>query len=317
MKYRNIKIGFNIDNVTYSVISICLEKLTEPIPMHSHSRNSYELHYIVSGYGVACCNDIEYRLAPGSYYVTGPGIHHEQTSIRDNPMTEFCIYLQAKESLDNAHASKKSGLKKNNPKITVTADDESMTNNEDIEHCSSFTNHKFWIGVAGDEINALMKQIITELETQRTGYGEILESLIRLFVLQTIRLYSEENPQKQGGKRALDSEPGNRTYLIIEEEFLYNYRLLTLDSLANKIGFGKRQTERLMKAHYGHTFQQMKQEARISAACGMLRDTAMTVAEIAEFLGYSSSEHFSYSFKKVKGITAIKYRKENTKENTK
>ena len=108
MKYRNIKIGFNIDNVTYSVISICLEKLTEPIPMHSHSRYSYELHYIVSGYGVARCNDVEYRLAPGSYYVTGPGIEHEQTSIRDNPMTEFCIYLQAKENVDNAHASRKS-----------------------------------------------------------------------------------------------------------------------------------------------------------------------------------------------------------------
>ena len=47
MKYRNLKLSFT----EFTVLSISLEKMVTPIPRHSHSKNSYELHYVSFGHG--------------------------------------------------------------------------------------------------------------------------------------------------------------------------------------------------------------------------------------------------------------------------
>lgn len=299
MKYRDVKINFEIDGVEFSVISISLEKLTESFPKHSHSRSSYEIHYVPFGYGRTVCNGQEYRIVPGTFYVTGPGIEHEQQSDSINPMTEFCVYIQAKKR-QNTGERRQANQIKGKPGLYFLATD-------------------FWYGTADERINELMKQIVSELETGTEDSEEVLESLVRLYILMSVRLYRNEKSGDNGTKEksgmVVKPDTGKLTYLIIEEEFLYNYRDLTLESLSSRIGLGKRQTERLLKSHYGHTFQQMKQEARIAAACGFLKNTEMTVAEIADYLGYSSSEHFSYAFKKIKGLTAMKYR-HGDEENT-
>lgn len=304
MKYRDIKISFDINGVAFEVISISLEKLTKSFPKHSHSKNSYEIHYVPFGYGKTICSETEYRIVPGSIYVTGPGIEHEQQSDSNNPMTEFCIYVQARDRKSDAV---KKSLNGNGG--TVGGKQEKGKSNE--KSGQTFLSTAFWFGMANERISHLMKLIVSELEERQEGCEEVLESLVRLYILATIRLYKSDDAAKnniQKNGTALGGNTENLTYLIIEEEFLYNYRELTLDSLSSKIGLGRRQTERLLKEHYGSTFQQMKQEARIAAACGMLKDTDMSVAQIAEYLGYSSSEHFSYAFKKIKGITALKFR---------
>ena len=92
--------------------------------------------------------------------------------------------------------------------------------------------------------------------------------------------------------------------------FLYEYRTLTLQTLANRLQFSPRQTQRLLKSYYGSTFQQKKQEARLSAAVAMLRDSRRHIAEIAEALGFSSPEHFSNAFRKAYGMSPSRYRKQ-------
>ena len=71
MKYRNLKLSFNIEETTFTVISISLEKMTVPIPRHSHSRNSFELHYVSYGYGKLMLDDATYDITPGTFFVTG------------------------------------------------------------------------------------------------------------------------------------------------------------------------------------------------------------------------------------------------------
>ncbi|MDE6202602.1 MAG: helix-turn-helix transcriptional regulator, partial [Lachnospiraceae bacterium] len=98
-------------------------------------------------------------------------------------------------------------------------------------------------------------------------------------------------------------------YLIIEECFLYEYRTLTLDVLASRLGLGIRQTERLLKTHYGKTFLQKKTEARMSAASILLQNPGLSITQIAEDTGYSCIEHFSASFRRYYGQSATSYRK--------
>ena len=274
MKYRNLKLSFTIENVRFQVLSIGLEKMHTPIPRHSHSKNSYELHYISYGYGTLIADEKEYDIIPGTFFMTGPGVFHEQISKPEDPMTEYGVYLQ----------------------ISFTTPTE-----KPMGLMEKFLAQKFWIGPADNSIHELMKQIHAELENQTAGYELMLPSLLQQLLLMITRGYLQsEYTEKEQTSQALLLQPNDQTYLTIEEAFLYNYRDLTLEQLAEQVHLGKRQTERLL---------QKKTEARMSAACILLQDANVNIASVAYELGYSSSEHFTNAFKKFYHMTPSAYRR--------
>ena len=282
MKYRTLKLTFSIEDIEFTVLSICLERLSTPMPMHSHSKNSYEIHYISYGYGTLHLKDKTYEITPGTLFVTGPEIEHEQISVPDNPMTEYCIYVKV-----------------NIPEKRKTSGNTMM---------DLFIKQSFWFGMGDNTIHELMKQILYELETQNRGYDMILQALLQQFILQLTRKYETAVAPLANNSSPINSA-NDLTYLIIEEAFLYDYKNITLEKLADQVSLGKRQTERLLQMHYRKTFLQKKTEARMSAACSLLRDTKQSISDIADKLGYSSVEHFSNAFKRYYKQTPSDYRR--------
>lgn len=283
MKYRDLQLFFSLDKASFSVLSMCLEKLTVPIPKHSHSKDSYELHYISYGYGTLITPEGRFSIVPGSLFMTGPGMEHEQISFSDNPMTEYCIYFRLVSPISEAG-----------------------------EMIRSFLQQIFWFGEDDQTIHALMKQLFAELEERSLGYEIALQSLLSMIVLKMFRNYKkfEQLPISH----TVGANPADLTYLTIEEAFLYDYQEITLVSLANKINLSARQTERLLRLHYKKTFQQKKTEARMSAACMKLRENKDSVSKIAQDLGYSSVEHFSGSFRRYFQMTPSAYKKSSIRK---
>jgi len=279
MKYRDLKLSFEIAETQFDIISLCLETLANPIPRHVHSKNSYELHYISRGYGTLIIDEKKYDIAPDCLFMTGPGVPHEQISVPNDPMKEYCIYLQVI-------------LGKTTPK------------NELVQ---TFLERDFWFGTADANIHQLMKQVFSELENRHSGYELMLQSILQQIILSVARLYKENEAFHQQ-KLSPNVNISDQSYLIIEEAFLYDYKTITLDELAERVSLGKRQTERLLQKHYNKTFLQKKTEARMSAACQLLLETDKNIYEIAEALGYSSSEHFTNAFKQFYGVTPSKYK---------
>lgn len=278
MKYRDLNLPFTIEDVSFQTLSISLEKLDMRLPMHSHSKNSYEIHYVSYGYGKLNSNGTTYEITPGTLFVTGPEVEHEQISDPKDPMTEYCIYVKVNPG---KHIKKS---------VVYT-----------------FLSQPFWFGRGDNVYHELMKQMINELEHREPGYELVLQALLQQVMLFLARKYrTAANTADAFGSSS--SGINDLTYLIIEEAFLYSYRDITLESLAAQVKLGPRQTERLLKLHYNKTFQQKKTEARMSAACSLLRDSESSISDIALSLGYSSVEHFSTAFKKHIGCTASEYR---------
>lgn len=280
MKYRNLKITFSIEDVLFTVLSIGHETFINPIPKHSHSKNSFELHYIAEGYGTLISDGNAYDITPGTFFMTGPGIAHEQISAPHYPMAEYGVYLQ----IHTPHTGSK-GL-----------------------FMPSFLKHTFWFGSAQTQMEPLMKQIFSELENHTYGYELMLPALLEQLILLVTRLY-EKDCSTSSLLVTSPIQPDDLIYLTIEEAFLYNYRTLTLDTLAKEVNLGRRQTERLLQKHYNKTFSQKKTEARMSAASLLLLETHKSIATIAEELGYSSAEHFASAFKHYYHLTPTAYRK--------
>ena len=72
--------------------------LDKSIMMHSHTKNSYELHLIDSGRGILETEDARYELVKNILYVTGPNVAHKQTPDKDMPMHELCVYFKILKS---------------------------------------------------------------------------------------------------------------------------------------------------------------------------------------------------------------------------
>ncbi len=279
MKYRDLNISFTIENTRFTILSLVSENLIRPIPMHAHSKNSYELHYVAAGEGILNSGGRQYYIQPGTVFMTGPGVEHEQISAPESPLTKYCVYLKAEQ---RGRAQRDSLAEK-------------------------FTGTLFWISQDGGSLHGIIKSAFGELEGSMLGRELMIESLMLQLILTIIRLYeSGKAPTGSASQRRPSTE---HSYLIIEDAFLYDYKNITLESLSKKLGLGTRQTERLLKEHYNKTFQQKKTESRMFAARTLLRESTKSIGEIAEELGYSSCEHFSWSFKKYCGMSPSEWRR--------
>jgi len=275
-------IAFLMDGESVFVGNIVYERFHRSIPLHAHSDNSYEIHYISSGRGRVTVDGKEYDTLPGTLYITGPHIRHSMIPDERDPLSEYCIYLKL---------SPEGGSRKNV-----------------LSPLRVFRGTGVWYGQDGYGICDLMRTLFSELEGRKIGYRTVVESVIRQIIISCVRNYQvrekDSDPQEY--------KPADHQYLTIEEAFLYEYATLTLSSLAARLNLSTRQTQRLLTEHYGMNFQSKRTEAKMSAAALLLRLPDRTITGIADELGYSSVEHFSSAFKRYYGMSASEYRQKGS-----
>lgn len=280
MNYKNLNYVFNIDHASAHVSMAADGTFNSSIPSHSHGKNCYEIHYIISGSGMVIINGISHILAKDMLYVTGPHIVHEQIPSAHDPMAEYCIYLR---------------LFRENKKL--------------YDKCfvlPLFEAQAFWIGYDTQNIRSVMGQIFSELEQKSFGHLTLISALFQQLIIYVVRNYTINSPVQPIQEF---SSIGLTSLLSLEEAFLYDYKDITLEQLAKRINVSTRQVQRLLKQYYNSTFQKKRTEARMSAASVLLKSSSYSIAYISEMIGYSTSEHFSNAFKKYFGVSASIYRK--------
>lgn len=216
---------------------------------------------------------------PNTLFVTGPHVEHAQTPVPEEPMEEYCVYLKIREA---------SLGKESSPVM------------------ESFLSTPFWFGTDTQGIHGLMRQLFHELERRPIGYLDQARLLLSQLLIYLVRNYKNTGLVPPAPAR---NNPSDLTSVIIEEYFLYEYRSLSLEELARRLWRSPRQTQRLLLACYGKSFQQKKAEAKMSAAAILLSDKSKSITSVAEELGYSSPEHFSSAFRSYYRTCPREYRK--------
>lgn len=283
--YTNLDIPFSVGNVRFQALNIIFERFLRTIPNHSHGAGSYEIHYIPSGCGKAQIDGVLYDITPNTLYVTGPHVEHFQVPSKEDPMCEYCVYLKVN--------SRQSSLSKNSA--------------DSVGSC--FLQYPFWFGQDRQNIHDLMQRLFGELEHQYIGYTEEVGLLLSQLIISMVRNYKDIHPSDSHFARSSLSDSKD---IIIEEYFLYEYKNLSLEDLAGRLGLSPRQTERCLKELYNKTFLQKKTESRMSTAAILLSDPARSITSVSNDLGYSSIEHFSSAFKRYVGVSPKEYQKTRT-----
>lgn len=90
----------------------------------------------------------------------------------------------------------------------------------------------------------------------------------------------------------------------------YNEKI-SLDHIANNVGYSKYHIGRLFKQHMGTTIVDYLIQIKIKKAKEFLKQESYSIKQISHMVGYSDSNYFTSQFKKIEGVSPVKYRYEN------
>lgn len=278
----SLNIQFLIGKYCFQILRITNGSYSYCIPKHSHSYNSYEIHYVEEGYGHVVIDNSVYELSPNTLYITGPNIEHEQHPATTFPMKEFSLYC----------------------KVSATSDNNLDTcEAEDI--VAIFLKTNFWIGQDSQGLMQLIEKLESEIQSHFIGYNTILKGIFSNIIVSIVRNYNNIRLSEINiPSPTLDD---NR-FIIIENSFLDGYRELTLEKLSERLALSKRQTSRILQDYYKATFQEKKMQARMSVAMNLLLNSEMSIGQVAEATGFNSTEYFCNAFKKYYGEKASFYK---------
>jgi AraC family L-rhamnose operon regulatory protein RhaS len=83
---------------------------------------------------------------------------------------------------------------------------------------------------------------------------------------------------------------------------------ITAEEIAGEIGLNRSYLQTLFKSHTGKTVLEYINSLRIAKACFIMKNTDLSVVDIAVDCGFASRQHFMYTFKKHTGMTAKQFR---------
>lgn len=166
-----------------------------------------------------------------------------------------------------------------------------------------------------NELQAILFRILTSLELEEEDYRRYYETLeknqfspLLVQITNTLTLYREicahvSRRKKEGSLGEL--MPAVVAYIKAN----YEDSGLSLTRVADTFRISEPYLSSLFKQTMGINFSSYVEGVRIDRAKVLLKETGMSVGEIAQTVGYYSANSFCRAFRRVTGLTTSEYRK--------
>jgi AraC family transcriptional regulator len=135
-------------------------------------------------------------------------------------------------------------------------------------------------------------------------YGELLSAALAIQLTQRCSVNAAEVPSFRGG---LCPARLRRVFEYIEANLDVNVRL---DTLAHEVGVSAFHFSRLFRQSTGSSPHQYLLQRRLDRAKTLLRQPAISLAEISAATGFADQSHFTKVFRQFTGVTPSEYRRQ-------
>ncbi|TYP79810.1 AraC family transcriptional regulator [Paenibacillus methanolicus] len=263
----------------------------QTISFHQHSE--YELHFIPQGRGKVAFQHHEYELKAGMFYITGPGVMHQQWSDEAEPMYEFCLHCDIQPLEDGGAAD-------------GTAWGEAIERGE-AEECVRLLGSSSAIPVA-DRFNAMscFMDAYRIYDEQRVGFYTSLKSAIIQMLLRAVRPFAPAEQTVSIPERDMNAHRYRQAKQYMEDNAS---RPITLEEVALAAGVSPRQLQRIFVQEGSLSFREELEEMRMTRICSDLAVSSKPIDAIAQAHGYANVNYLYPVFKKKFGLTPAAYRK--------
>lgn len=234
-----------------------------------HAHHYAELFYIVGGDGQFRIEDKLYPVKANQLVIVNPNVIHTEVSYEAHPLEYIVLGIEGLEL--------------------------SM----DPVHNSRYRILDYQSG--GDVLTCL-RHILKETQAALPGYETICQAYMEILILRLMR--STSFAVTSASPLASHQCAAIRHYIDTHYK-----ESLSLDILAKEAHINKFYLAHAFKEEYGMSPISYMISRRIKESRYLLRETDMSISQIARVLGFSSASYFSQSFRRSEGISPIDYRK--------
>lgn len=242
---------------------------------HLHT-NLFELTVITGGKGLVYTGEVALPVQRGDTYLTMPCDIHKIVSDAQSPLKyDFLAF---------------------SPKDPVFAGE-----------CERLlTEHRDPLGrvFRDPHIPQLVSNAIAELNAPGLFQKELLSGITEQVVIYLFRHYQPEATPQPG--RVSSAEV--LCYQLMNYVETHLFTMKNLEELAPAAGYSYGYLSDLFRKTTGMTLSVFHREKKLQAAAGLLRERKLSVAQIAELLGYSSPYAFTKMFARDFGLSPRAYR---------
>lgn len=233
------------------------------------TKSIYVFEHVISGKGYIECGGRHYDVKAGDFYFLNRLYSHNYWSDKDDPYHKIWI---------NAGGRLLDGVV-NACGFTDGA----------VVVPDSDTLHYF------EELRETLSDVNPENAAERIRTSEGI--LCQMLLTARDELYRHQRAEVSTAERIKD---------FIDSGLSYD---MTLDDIVRHFYLNKSYIISIFSGKYGYTPKQYILDRKMQAARTMLKEDYDTIAEIADTLHFSSSQHFSASFKKSTDVSPDAYRK--------
>ncbi len=259
----------SIENINLAVFNCGLQSCT---PGHSWGpgvRDHYLIHFVLNGKGTFSCNGTEYEVRAGDMFFIKPSQLVHYIADDKNPWEYYWV------GFNGTYAQKLvSGL--------PFTDRQPVYTPRNPDGCREYLYQLYQASGHEAYQNAAM-----------TGYLYLFLSLLM-----------EENSRFSPAVTSSQS-----SYVLDAIKYIqFNYSNdIRIDDIANSVGISRSHLYRVFMASLETSPIDYLTEYRINEACSLIKNTNLSISQIAASVGFFDKFYFSKVFKKVKGVPPSKY----------
>lgn len=252
------------------------------VPPHWHE--NIEFVYIESGSLKVHCNDACFMGEAGDVLIINSNEHHDYECMAV-PLCFYCVVTDI--SVLNSRFFDTCEVKYIQP----------MLHNQIL-----FENH---IQQPVD-VSLYIKAITDEFLGKEYGYELAMKANLYHLLATLLRDHTKKNLYLGRASSSSHYLKMNSILEYIENNYTEK---ITIDEMADMLGFSKYYFCKLFKQLNGRTFSEYINHLRINEAINLFHDTDMTITDIALTVGFNDTNYFSRTFKNITGISPSKVRK--------
>lgn len=246
----------------------------------AHFHDIHEVYYLISGERNFTINDRVFRIGKGDLVIIPAGELHRTTYFGNNAHERVAIMFS-------------------------DSDIEDIYKSFGKDYVTEVMNH-FFIHIP-DGRRAYVEDLMNRMLYEAEGIDELSDYMKKLYfhelIVFVIRCYKNKS-------KVNELDVANE---IIQRAAKYIYensdKTLGLTEVANKFGMSSSYFSKKFKAVTGFGFKEYLIGVRIKEASNMLLTTDKSITEIAISCGFNDSNYFGDAFRRIKGVSPHKYRK--------
>lgn len=288
-KLSALALNINMELYRFEVLWYRVMEMKGEWGIDRHTHSTYEVHIVANGSCKVVLDKGEFIAETGTFYMTSPGVYHEQIHVEQKPFIEYSLNI-------DIHS--------------ISSNDNGNHYNTEGELIFQIFQNAICKSYSLDNTMILEKfeASLKEADKEAMGYYNIIQGETKVLIVEMARVMKADIqlvevtiPKKL--------KPDSERICLIDQYITDNLaNKIRVSNIARHMYLSEKQINRIVRSHTGSSVKDLIMRKKLEEAKKLLQNTQLNQKEIASRLGFTSEYYFNQFFKREEGDTPGSFR---------